>query len=64
MTPRQATIFLLWYGEKCLAGETPTQEEEQKFIEARQISIASAKMFMRIKDEDFAFTPGVPFKDM
>ena len=64
MTPRQATIFLLWYGEKALAGDEPTPEEHDKFLQARQISIYMAKKWMRIKDEDFAYTPGESFKGM
>jgi hypothetical protein len=59
-TPRRSTIFLLWYGEKMLAGDAPTEAEQELFIEARKASIAAAKTILRVKDEDFAYTPGEP----
>lgn len=62
MTPREATRFLLWYGEKTIAGDPPTEEEHNLFIEARKVSIKVAKTYMRLKESDFAYTRGEPFK--
>jgi hypothetical protein len=62
VTPRQATIYLLWCGEKGEAGDALTPEELSLMKEARQVSIQMAKSFMRIKDEDFAYTSGQPFQ--
>ena len=62
MSPREATRFLFWYGEKAIAAEEePTPEEMDKFIEARQVSMAMAKKFMLLKPEDWKYTPGEPY---
>jgi hypothetical protein len=63
MTPRQATMFLLWYGEKALAGDEPTEGELVMFKEAREVSISMARKFLRIKPEDYEYTPGQAFQD-
>lgn len=55
---RSDMCFLLWYGEKALAGDPPTPEEQERFIRARQQSVRMAKLMMNLKDEDFAYTPG------
>ena len=62
MSPREATRYLFWYGEKAIANDEPTPEEMDKFIEARQVSMAMAKKFMLLKPEDWAYTKGEPFK--
>ena len=59
---RNDLIFLLWCGEKGLHGDTFTEEEKERFIEARKKSIEMSKKVFRIKDEDFAYIPGEPFK--
>lgn len=53
---------MLWLGEKRIAGDTPTEEELDMFIQAREISIGMAKKWMRLREEDWAYTPGEPFK--
>ena len=63
MTPRHATMFLLWYGEKAIAGDAPTEKEQVMFKEAREVSKSMARKFLRIKPEDYAYTPGEGFKD-
>ena len=63
MTPRQATIYLPWYGEAAIAGHKPTEEEFEKFKEARQTSLSLAYRIMRIKPEDHAYTPGKGFEE-
>ncbi len=55
-------IFLLWCGEKAINGDPLTAEETERFIEARKKSIEMAKKVFRIKDEDFSYVPGEPFK--
>ena len=62
MTPRAATIFLLWYGEKAIAGHEPTQEEFETFKQARQVSLSLAHRIMRIKPDDYAYIEGQPYK--
>jgi len=61
MNPREATRFLLWYGEKALAGDEPTEEEFIKFKEARAVSVMMAHKFMRLKPEDYRYTRGKPY---
>ena len=58
MTPRQSYIYLLWYGAKDLAGDAPTPEEVELFIEARNVSIVMAKMTMGITEKDYKYTKG------
>ena len=62
MTPRQATRYLLWYGEAAIAGHEPTEEEFKMFKDARQESLRLAEKFMRLKPEDYAYTKGQPFE--
>jgi hypothetical protein len=62
MTPRAAMVYLLWYGEAAIAGHTPTEEEFQKFKDARQVSMGMACRLMRIKESDYAYTPGQSYK--
>jgi len=59
---RDDMIFLLWCGEKAVAGDPLTPEEMERFIPARQKSVEMAKKVFRIKDENFAYLPGEPFK--
>ena len=61
MSPRQATRYLLWFGEKTLAGDMPTDEEVVMFHEARSVSIGLARKYMRLKDEDWQYIKGRPF---
>jgi len=62
MSPRQATRFLLWYGEKAIAGDPPTGEELDMFIAARQVTIEVAKKYMRLNESDWEYIKGRPFK--
>ena len=61
MSIREATRFLLWYGEKCLS-EEPTPEETEMFIRARTVSLWAAHNMLRLKPEDYAYTKGQPYK--
>lgn len=58
MSPRQATIYLLWYGEKAIAGDSPTDAEFERFKEARQALMSMSHRLMRITPNDYAYTPG------
>ena len=62
MSVREATRFLLWYGEKAIAGDEPTPEENERFIRARQVSLWAAHNMLRLKPEDYQYTPGKPYK--
>jgi hypothetical protein len=61
ITPRHAMVYLLWVGEKTLAGDPLTEEETAMFVEARQASIALASKIMRIKPHEYEYTPGRSF---
>jgi hypothetical protein len=52
---------MYWYGEKMEAGDTPTKEEVAHFKEAKTVSIATVKKYMRLDPEDWKYTPGEPF---
>ena len=60
MNLKQATTFLLWYGEKVISGHEPTEEEFEMFKEAHAVSASKAGI-LRIKPSDHAYTPGKPF---
>lgn len=62
MTPRACTAYMLWYGEKAIAGDDPTPEEFEMFKMARETTLNIAHRIMRLKPEDYAYTPGEPFK--
>jgi hypothetical protein len=62
MSLREATRFLLWYGEKAIAGEEPTPEETEMFIRARKVSLWAAHNMLRLKPEDYQYTQGRPYK--
>ena len=62
MTLRHATRYLLWYGDAAINGHTPTAEEYQKFLDARQVSIEFAGKMLRIKPDEITYRPGVPFE--
>ena len=62
MTPRAATVYLLWYGEKAMAGHVPTPAEFEMFKEARQVTLSMAHRIMRIKPDDYAYIEGQPYK--
>ena len=62
MSVREATRFLLWYGEKAIAGDEPTSEETEMFIRARTVSLWAAHNMLRLKPEDYQYTPGKPYK--
>ena len=61
MTPRQATIFQLWCGEKVLAGGQLTDDEMKEMLEAREVTLSIAHRIMRIKPEDYAYSSGRNF---
>lgn len=56
-------VYLLWCGEKMLAGGTLTPEEHQRFVDCRQNSINMARRMFGIKHGEFAYTPGEGFKE-
>ena len=62
MTSREATRYLLWYGEQAIAGHTPSEQEVAMFKEAREVSKSMALKFMRLKPEDYAYTKGKPYE--
>ena len=62
MSPREATRYLFWYGEKAIAGDEPTQHELDMFIEAREVSMQIAGRFMMLGPEDWKYTPGKPYE--
>ena len=62
MSLREATRFLLWYGEKSLAGDDPTPEETKMFIAARKVSLWAAHNMLRLKPEDYQYIKGEPYK--
>jgi len=57
---KYATTFLLWYGEKVIAGDEPTEEEFETFKEAHAVSASKAGILM-IRPSDHEYTPGEPF---
>jgi hypothetical protein len=61
VTPRQATIYQLWCGEKIAAGGTLTNDEITNMLIARDVTLPIAKSIMRVKDKDFEYTKGQPF---
>lgn len=63
MSPRQATRYLLWYGEKAIYGDPPTTEEFERFLKAREVSREIARKMLRIDLESCKYVPGEPFKD-
>jgi hypothetical protein len=56
-------VYLLWCGEKILAGDELTPEEHDRFVECRQSSIGMARRMFGIKDEEFSYTPGEAFRE-
>ena len=61
MSPRQATIYQLWCGEKLFAGEHLTESELSKMREARDTTIGLAYRLMRVKPSDHVYVPGQSF---
>ena len=53
--------FILWYGEKILAGDEPTEEETTRMFAARERTKAMAKYMFGLKPEDYKYT-GQPFE--
>lgn len=62
MSPREATRYLLWAGEKAEAGDELTPDEMQRFRAARAVSVYMAEKFLRLKPEDWKYEKGVPYK--
>ncbi len=62
MTPRAATRYLLWCGEKSLAGDELTPDEMELFKKAREVSIQVAHRLLRIKPEEYEYIRGQPYK--
>lgn len=62
MTNKEYTRFLLWCGEKLLAGHSLTEQELDLFKEARQATLPLACKIMRLKPEDYRYEKGVPFR--
>ena len=60
MNLRESTCYLLWYGEKVIAGDEPTEEEFETFKEAHAVSASKAGILM-IRPSDHEYTPGEPF---
>jgi hypothetical protein len=55
--------YILWYGEKVLAGDTPTEGETARMFEYREKTKSMARIMFRLKPEDYAYTPGQNFQD-
>ena len=60
MNLKYATTFLIWFGFKQRAGDPFTDRELKMFEEAHDKTVSKAGM-LRIKPEDYAYTPGEPF---
>ena len=60
MNLKKATTFLLWYGEKVIAGDDPTEEDFKMFKEAHAVSASKAGI-LTIRPSDHAYTKGKPF---
>jgi len=54
--------FILWFGEKVKAGDTPEPEETARMFECRERTKAMAKLLFQLHPEHYAYTPGKPFK--
>ena len=61
MNLKQSTTYLLWCGEKKIAGEDLTPEEFEKFKIAHDISSKKAGLLF-IKPEDHVYIKGQPFE--
>ena len=61
MTPRQATIYQLWCGEKLMAGGEMTEDEKETMLIARKVTLAIAHRIMRITPSDYEYHPGKGF---
>ena len=57
---REDMLFLLRYGDATLKGHSPTDEEQQKFIEARNQSIKVSKLIFKFTDDEINWNPGEP----
>jgi hypothetical protein len=55
--------YILWYGEKVLYGDTPTEDETALMFAYREKTKSMAKFMFGLKEEDYAYTPGQAFKD-
>ena len=55
--------FLLWCGEKALAGDPLTPEELSRFKRARAQSVGMAMKFFGIKPHEFTYAPGEDFQE-
>ena len=55
--------FILWFGEKVQAGDTPTPEETARMFKARERTKAMAKYLFNLHPEDYAYTPGQGFSE-
>ena len=53
--------FILWFGEKVQAGDTPTPEETTRMFAARERTKAMAKFLFKLLPEHYKYTPGKPF---
>lgn len=60
---REDVRFLLWAGEKALAGDSLTEEELRRFAEARERQKDFAHRIFRLKPEDYRYEKGRPFPD-
>ena len=56
--------YLLWYGEKAIAVDAPTEQEFELFKEARQTTLSLAHKIMRLKPEDYAYTSGKGYNEI
>ena len=60
MSLAQAMTFLLWCGEKTLAGDPLTEEDMVLFKEAHKVSKSKASMLL-IRPSDYEYKKGQPF---
>jgi hypothetical protein len=62
MSPRQATRYLYWYGEKMESGDPITLAETKMYHEAKEVSLDIVKKYLRLTPEDWKYTSGKSFK--
>ena len=54
--------FILWFGEKVQAGDTPTPEETTRMFECRERTKVMAKLLFGLHEKHYAYTSGEPYK--
>ena len=62
MKVKEEMRYLLWFGEKVKAGDTPTPEETELMFKYRERTVAMAKYMFNLHPEDYQYT-GKPFDE-